>query len=77
MSLLGVEHAVETKKQEQGPDRNEEKLIYCLSCMTSPASIDNLATLTETSSVVTLAIMERLRKRKIVHEKKEYGRGIY
>jgi transcriptional regulator with GAF, ATPase, and Fis domain len=60
-----------------GLDENERDIILCLIHAIPPVSIDTLSALTRTPAVKVLNVMERLRKRKIVYEKKEYQKGIY
>ena len=64
-------------KLRQTFDENEQRIIYYLVHMTSPVSIDTLTTLTGASSVDSLNLVERLIKKKVVYERREYKRGIY
>jgi transcriptional regulator with GAF, ATPase, and Fis domain/tetratricopeptide (TPR) repeat protein len=77
MESLEVDCKTAREKQTQDIERIEQKIIYCLSRMISPASLDSLAALSETSSVNVLAVMKRLLKIRVAHEKKEHGPGFY
>ena len=55
----------------------EQNITFCLAYIPSPVSIDLLSALAEVPVVKVLNIMESLRKKKIVQEKKEFGKGIY
>ncbi len=58
-------------------DQDEQDLIFYVSNAPPPVSIDILGSLAKLPALKVLNIMEGLRKRKVVCEKKEYGRGIY
>ncbi|MFZ3253237.1 MAG: hypothetical protein WA133_03020, partial [Syntrophales bacterium] len=58
-------------------DGQEQAIVNYLIHMTSPVSIDALTALSGASSVDTLNLMDKLLKKKVVNERKEYKRGIY
>jgi transcriptional regulator with GAF, ATPase, and Fis domain len=61
----------------QGLDGCEQEIVLYLVHANSPISIDQLSALSGAPAVRVLNFMEHLRKGKIVHEKKEFGKGIY
>ena len=58
-----------------GPD--EKETLLCFAHMIQPVSMDNLCALSGLSIVNMMNIMERLKSRKVVYEKKGYGKGLY
>ncbi len=60
-----------------GLDDDEKTIVLCLVHATPPVSIDTLSTLARTPAVKVLNVMERLIKRKIVYEKREFQKGMY
>jgi transcriptional regulator with GAF, ATPase, and Fis domain len=52
-------------------------LLFYLANLRPPVSLDDLSELTGMPAVKTLALMEHLKGRKIVHEKREHGPGFY
>lgn len=58
-------------------DEKEINIILYLVHTTSPVSIDTLSDLIDAPATKVLSVMEALRRRKIVHEKKGYQKGVY
>ena len=82
---LSLPHPVPTNKSGQPPiekiwgslnDEERETFLYFVH-MIPPVSIDSLSALSGLPAVTTLNIMERLRSRKMVYEKKGHGKGMY
>ena len=65
------------KKLWQNFTENEKAVIIFLAYTSLPASIDILSSIIRTTAVATLNLLEQLRKKRIVHESKEYGKGYY
>ena len=65
------------KKLWQGFSENEKIVTLYLAYTSPPASIDILSSILKTTAVATLNLLEQLRKKRIVHESKEYGKGFY
>ncbi len=65
------------KKLWQQLHASEQRLVSYLVHATPPVSIDTLSVLAEIPAVKVLNVMEVLRKKKVVCEKKEHGKGIY
>ncbi len=65
------------KKLWQGFSENEKIVTLYLTYTSPPASIDILSSIIKTTAVATLNLLEQLRKKRIVHESKEYGKGYY
>jgi transcriptional regulator with GAF, ATPase, and Fis domain/tetratricopeptide (TPR) repeat protein len=61
----------------QNLDKEEIQIVLYLAYASPPISIDDLVSLSGAPVVRVLNVMERLRTKKIVCEKKEYGKGIY
>lgn len=55
----------------------EKIVISYLAYTTPPASIDIVSSITKTTAVATLNLLEQLRKKRIIDESKEYGKGYY
>jgi transcriptional regulator with GAF, ATPase, and Fis domain/tetratricopeptide (TPR) repeat protein len=68
---------IEQKKLWQVFDESEQTLVLYLVYATPPVSIDALSALAKVPAVKVLNVMEKLKKRKIVIEKKGYGKGLY
>lgn len=68
---------IEPKKLWQSLDESEKDIILYLVHTPPPISIDTLTSLAKVPAVKVLNVMEELRKRRIVYEKKECRRGIY
>ena len=67
----------EQKKLWQAFDESEQTLVLYLVYATPPVSIDALSALAKVPAVKVLNVMEKLKKKKIVSEKKGYGKGLY
>ncbi len=67
----------ELKKLWQAFDESEQTLVLYLVYATPPVSIDALSVLAKVPAVKILNVMEKLKKKKIVVEKKGYGKGLY
>ena len=65
------------KKLWQGFDENEKTIILFLTHTSPPASIDILSTIIKATAVATLNLLEQLRKKRVVNESKEYGKGYF
>ena len=65
------------KKLWQVFDESEQTLILYLVYTIPPVSIDALSALARVPAIKVLNVMEKLRKKKIVSEKKGYGKGLY
>ena len=61
----------------EGLDGGEQELVLYLAHASPPISIDQLSALSGAPAVKVLNFMERLKKSRIVHEKREFGKGIY
>ena len=61
----------------QGFNENERVIVLYLAHTSPPASIDTLSSIIKTTAVTTLNILEQLRKKRIVSESKEFGKGYY
>lgn len=57
--------------------KSDQEILAYFSFAPPPVSVDTLASLSGTSAVAVLSVMEHLRKRGIVREKKEVGKGFY
>jgi transcriptional regulator with GAF, ATPase, and Fis domain len=68
---------MEQKKLWQAFDESEQTLVLYLVYATPPVSIDALSALAKVPAMKVLNVMEKLKKRKIVIEKKGYGKGLY
>ena len=68
---------IEQKKLWQAFDESEQTLVLYLVYATPPVSIDALSVLAKVPAVKVLNVMEKLKKKKIVIEKKGYGKGLY
>lgn len=68
---------IERKKLWQAFDESEKTLVLYLVYATPPVSIDALSALAKVPAVKILNVMEKLKKKKIVSEKKGYGKGLY
>ena len=69
--------AVGLKKVWHRWEATEQALALYLVHAAPPVSIDTLSSLVKVPAVTILNAMEKLKKGKIVHEKKEYGKGFY
>jgi transcriptional regulator with GAF, ATPase, and Fis domain/tetratricopeptide (TPR) repeat protein len=58
-------------------DLEEQDLLLYLLHLEPPASLDDLSALGRMPAVKILRLMEQLRRKRVVLEKKEYGRGFY
>jgi tetratricopeptide (TPR) repeat protein len=58
-------------------DLEEQDLLLYLLNLEPPASLDDLSTLGRMPAVKVLRLMEQLRQKKVVLEKRDYGRGFY
>ena len=67
----------ELKKLWQAFDESEQTLALYLVYATPPVSIDALSVLAKVPAVKILNVMDKLKKKKIVVEKKGYGKGLY
>jgi len=67
----------EQKKLWKSFDDGEQALIMYLVYATPPVSIDALSTLAKVPAVKVLNVMEKLKKKKIVVERKGYEKGFY
>ena len=61
----------------EGLDKEERELVLYLVHANPPISIDLLSALSGAPAVKVLNFMERLKKSRVVHEKREFGKGIY
>jgi transcriptional regulator with GAF, ATPase, and Fis domain/tetratricopeptide (TPR) repeat protein len=78
MSMPGIDRMeTEQKRLWQAFDEIERTLILYLIYATPPVSLDTLSALAKAPAVKVLNFMEKLKKKKIVSEKKEYGKGFY
>jgi transcriptional regulator with GAF, ATPase, and Fis domain len=68
---------MERKKLWQAFDESEKSIVLFLVYATPPVSIDALSALAKVPAVKVLNVMEKLKKKKIVSEKKGYGKGFY
>jgi transcriptional regulator with GAF, ATPase, and Fis domain len=67
----------EQKKLWKVFDESEQTLILYLVYAIPPVSIDALSALAKVPAVRVLNVMEKLKKKKIVNERKGYGKGFY
>jgi transcriptional regulator with GAF, ATPase, and Fis domain/tetratricopeptide (TPR) repeat protein len=58
-------------------DPEERDLLLYLLHLTPPASLDDLSTLGRMPAVKVLHLMDRLKRRRLVLERKDYGKGFY
>jgi transcriptional regulator with GAF, ATPase, and Fis domain len=58
-------------------EQSDKEIVVYFAYVPQPVSVDTLSSFSRTSAVNVLNVMERLRRKGIVCEKKEYGRGIY
>lgn len=65
------------KKFWQGFSESEKIVVLYLAYTSPPASIDILSSIIKTTAVATLNLLEQLRKKRVIHESKEYGKGYY
>ncbi len=68
---------VEFKRTWQTLDEGEKSIVLFLVYFQPPISIDTLSALSGAPAVSVLNVMEELRKRKFVYEKKEFRKGTY
>lgn len=64
------------------PDRREfddveKRVLFCVTHILPPVSLDSLCALSGVPATRALDVMERLKSRKIVHEKSGYPKGTY
>jgi transcriptional regulator with GAF, ATPase, and Fis domain len=67
----------ELTKMWQTLDYGEKNIVCFLVYSQSPVSIDTLSALSGAPAVSVLNVMEELRKRKFIYEKKEFRKGTY
>ena len=67
----------ELKKVWQQLDEHEKKILLYLIYMPEAVSIDTLTSLSGATAFQVLNVMEKLKRKKIVLEKKGYGKGVY
>jgi transcriptional regulator with GAF, ATPase, and Fis domain len=67
----------ELRKIWQTLDAGEKNIVLFLVYFQPPVSIDTLSELSGAPAVSVLNVMEELRKRKFVYEKKEFRKGTY
>jgi transcriptional regulator with GAF, ATPase, and Fis domain len=65
------------KRQWLDYEESYRDIVLCLACMEPPIKIDDLVLFSEAPIVEVLNIVEDLKKKKLLYEKKEYGRGVY
>lgn len=58
-------------------EQREKEVVLYFAYATPPVSVDALSAFSGTSAVNVLNMMERLRRKGIVIEKKKYGKGVY
>jgi transcriptional regulator with GAF, ATPase, and Fis domain len=58
-------------------EEQERDILLYLLYLEPPASLDDLSVLGGIPAVRVLHLMERLKRRKVVREKRDYGRGFY
>lgn len=58
-------------------NENEKFVMLYLAFTSPPASIDILSSVIKSTAVATLNLLEQLRRKKIVRESKDYGKGYY
>jgi transcriptional regulator with GAF, ATPase, and Fis domain/tetratricopeptide (TPR) repeat protein len=75
--LKKTESTAETTEQRQGNRGNEGEIILYLIHGASPISIDTLCALSGAPPREVLNVMERLKRKKVVFERKDYGKGYY
>lgn len=76
--MPGVDKAeTEQKKLWQAFNESEQTLVLYLVYATPPVSIDALSILAKLPAVKILNVIEKLKKKKIVSERKGYGKGFY
>jgi transcriptional regulator with GAF, ATPase, and Fis domain len=65
------------KRGWQDLSETQKDIIFYLIHMASPVSIDDLVSLSGAPIVEVLKVMDDLRRRRLVSENKEYGKGFY
>jgi transcriptional regulator with GAF, ATPase, and Fis domain/tetratricopeptide (TPR) repeat protein len=68
---------IEPERLWQGLDASEKEIVLYLAYATPPVSIDTLGSLARIPALKVLNAVENLRKKRIVYEKKEFGKGLY
>jgi transcriptional regulator with GAF, ATPase, and Fis domain len=77
-----------TKLSEEGPkaalqalwrhlDKNDREIIIYLALAPPPVSIDTLSSLSGASAVTVLSLMEQLKRKGVVFEKRGMSKGVY
>jgi transcriptional regulator with GAF, ATPase, and Fis domain len=69
--------AIKTRGLWKSLDDTEREIVLYLVNTIEPVLIDTLCTLSEAPIVKVLNVMEHLRKRNIVYETRQHGKGIY
>ena len=77
MPSTKTQYATEPVDLVELVDENEKRIIQYIIHLAPPLSIDSIVTLTGASPVAVLNLLEKLRSKKLIHEKKGYKRGIY
>lgn len=72
-----TEKSADLLKTWQRFDQSDKEIVVYFAYAPQPVSVDALSSFSRTSAVNVLNVMERLRRKGIVCEKKGYGRGIY
>ena len=77
MVIENKQITADLKRFWQHLEKSQKDIILYFIYTVPPVSIDTLSFLSQSSAIIVLNVMESLKKKRMVCEKKGYGKGIY